>query len=174
MKPAERAGSLHFKPLHQRAFVAAAGPLANFILAIVIFTVAFMSSPSQPVEPPTISEISAGSAAKAAGLQVGDVIESIGGVAVVRFPDLQRLVSDSEGRELHLVILRDGEAIEIVQHLARPNSPTRRAADHGVSSRHRATLRTVAVSAGLYSCKRPDVVDHTARISALSRGGGWA
>src|SRR5262245_12044045 len=45
MDPAERAGSLHFKPLHQRALVAAAGPLANFLLAIVIFTVAFMISP---------------------------------------------------------------------------------------------------------------------------------
>jgi regulator of sigma E protease len=113
MDPAEREGSLHFKPLHQRAFVAAAGPLANFILAIVIFTVAFMISPQQPVEPPTISEISSGSAAEAAGVRVGDVIQSVDGVAVVRFPDLQRMVTDSEGRELRLGILRDGETIEI-------------------------------------------------------------
>src|SRR5688572_10024589 len=42
MDPAERAGSLHFKPVYQRALVAAAGPLANFILAIAIFTVAYM------------------------------------------------------------------------------------------------------------------------------------
>lgn len=113
MDPAERAGSLHFKPLHQRAFVAAAGPLANFILAIAIFTVAFMISPQQSVEPPTISEIASGSAAEAAGVRVGDVILSVDGVAVPRFADLQRLVSDSEGRELRLGILRNGDSIEI-------------------------------------------------------------
>ena len=78
MDPAERAGSLHFKPLYQRALVAAAGPLANFILAIAIFTVAFMISPTAPVEPPVIAEITPGSAAEAAGVQVGDVIESRG------------------------------------------------------------------------------------------------
>ena len=78
MDPAERAGSLHFKPLYQRALVAAAGPLANFILAIAIFTVAFMISPTQPVEPPVIAEITSGSAAEAAGVQVGDVIQMRG------------------------------------------------------------------------------------------------
>ena len=114
MDPAERAGSLHFKPVHQRAIVAAAGPLANFILAIAIFTVAFMISPSQPIEPPVIGEITSGSAADTAGFQVGDVIQSIDGVAVARFPDLQRIVSDSEGRQLRLGLLRNGEPIEIL------------------------------------------------------------
>jgi len=114
MDPAERAGSLHFKPLHQRAFVAAAGPLANFILAIVIFTLAFMISPTIPSEPPTIAEISAGSAAEAAGVQDGDVIQSVDGVAVAQFPELQRLVSDSNGRELRLRVLRNGESLEIL------------------------------------------------------------
>ncbi len=113
MDPAERAGSLHFKPLHQRAFVAASGPLANFILAIVIFTLAFMISPTIPSEPPTIAEISADSAAEAAGVQVGDVIQSVDGVAVAQFPELQRLVSDSNGRELRLRVLRNGESLEI-------------------------------------------------------------
>ena len=119
MDSAARAGSLHFKPLYQRALVAAAGPLANFILAIVIFTVAFMISPSQPIEPPVIAEITAGSAADEAGVQVGDVIETVDGVAVVRFPDLQRMVSGSEGRQLRLGILRDGQPMEI---LAAPRS----------------------------------------------------
>jgi regulator of sigma E protease len=114
MDAAERAGSLHFKPVHQRAIVAAAGPLANFILAIAIFTVAFMISPSQPIEPPVIGEITSGSAADTAGFQVGDVIQSIDGVAVARFPDLQRIVSDSEGRQLRLGLLRNGEPIEIL------------------------------------------------------------
>jgi regulator of sigma E protease len=114
MDAAERAGSLHFKPLYQRALVAAAGPLANFLLAIVIFTVAFMISPQQPVEPPVIAEITAGSAADQAGVRVGDVIQSVDGSPVVQFPDLQRIVSSSEGRELRLGIVRNGEAMEIL------------------------------------------------------------
>src|SRR5262245_4877872 len=97
MDPAERAGSLHFKPLYQRALVAAAGPLANFILAVVIFTFAFMISPVAPIEPPVIAEITTGSAAEQAGVQVGDVIQSVDGLPVVQFPDLQRIVSNSGG-----------------------------------------------------------------------------
>jgi regulator of sigma E protease len=114
MDPAERAGSLHFKPLYQRAAVAAAGPLANFILAIAIFTVAFMISPAQPIEPPVIDEITAGSPAEAAGVQVGDVIQTVDGVPVVRFPDLQRIVGESEGRQLRLGVVRSGQSLEIV------------------------------------------------------------
>ena len=114
MDPAERAGSLHFKPLYQRALVAAAGPLANFILAIAIFTVAFMISPTAPVEPPVIAEISSGSAAEAAGVQIGDVIETVDGVPVSRFLELQRLVTDSEGRQLRLGIVRNGQPMEIL------------------------------------------------------------
>jgi hypothetical protein len=71
-----REGALHCKPLYQRALVAAAGPLANFILAIAIFTGVYMLTP-QPAEPPVIAEITAGSAAEAAGLQLGDVIRHI-------------------------------------------------------------------------------------------------
>jgi regulator of sigma E protease len=114
MDPETRAGSLHFKPLHQRALVAAAGPVANFLLAIVIFTTAFMISPSQPVEPPVIAEITSGSAADQAGVQVGDVIQSVDGSAVVRFTDLQRLVTESGGRQLRLGIVRNGEPMEIL------------------------------------------------------------
>jgi regulator of sigma E protease len=114
MDPAERAGSLHFKPLYQRALVAAAGPIANFFLAIVIFTLAFMISPQQPVEPPVIAEITAGSAAEQAGVQVGDVIQSVDGTPVAQFPDLQRVVSNSSGRQLRLGIVRNGETLEIL------------------------------------------------------------
>jgi len=119
MDSIERAGSLHFKPLYQRALVAAAGPLANFILAIAIFTVVYMISPSQLVEPPVIAEIAPGSAADAADVRVGDVIQTVDGAPVAQFPDLQRIVTESGGRQLRLGILRNGEAIEV---LAAPRS----------------------------------------------------
>lgn len=114
MDATERSGSLHFKPLYQRAIVAAAGPLANFILAILIFTVAFMISPVQVVEPPVVADVQKGSAAEAVGVQVGDVIQSVDGMPVVRFGDLQKLVSDSKGRELRIAVLRNGESKEFL------------------------------------------------------------
>jgi len=112
MDPAARAGSLHFKPLYQRALVAAAGPLANFILAIVLFTIAFMNSP-QPVEPPVIASVTKGSAAEAAGIQIGDSIRFIDGKPIVRFSDLQRAVGDSGGGELLIKIDRNGQPVEL-------------------------------------------------------------
>jgi regulator of sigma E protease len=112
MNATARAGVLHFKPVHQRAAVAAAGPIANFILAIVIFTGVFMLSP-QPYEPPIVAEITTGSAAEAAGLQVGDEIRSVDGQVIRHYSDLQRIVGGSSGKEIPLSILRDGQTMEI-------------------------------------------------------------
>ena len=113
LDPQARAGALHAKPVLQRALVAAAGPIANFILAIVIFTSVYMFVP-QPVEPPVISEITSGSAAEAAGLEVGDVIRDIDGKAIVGYSDLIRVVTSSRGQELHITVERDGAARELV------------------------------------------------------------
>ena len=120
MDPAARAGSLHFKPLYQRALVAAAGPLANFLLAIAIFTVAFMfstrqvSTEQQPIEPPVVAGFTKDSTAEAAGIQIGDVIRSIDGQPINRFTDLQKMVTESGGRPLHISIERNGETREII------------------------------------------------------------
>jgi regulator of sigma E protease len=107
-----REGALHCKPLYQRALVAAAGPLANFILAIAIFTGVYMLTP-QPAEPPVIAEITAGSAAEAAGLQLGDVIRQVDGQTIRHYSDLQRIVGASGGREISIAITRDGVDREV-------------------------------------------------------------
>jgi regulator of sigma E protease len=104
--------TLHAKPLYQRALVAAAGPVANFILAITIFTCVFMFTP-QPFEPPVIAEITAGSAAETAGLQVGDVIRQVDGQTIRHYSDLQRIVGTSSGREISIAITRDGTDREL-------------------------------------------------------------
>src|SRR6185295_10085097 len=120
MDPEARAGSLHFKPLYQRAMVAAAGPVANFILAIVIFTIAMMFSTRQmtedqkPIEPPVVAAITKDSAAEAAGIRVGDVIRSIDGQPINRFTDLLNIVTGSNGRQLNIGVERNGQALEIL------------------------------------------------------------
>jgi regulator of sigma E protease len=107
-----REGVLHYKPVYQRALVAAAGPLANFILAIVIFSAVYMIAP-QPFEPPVIADITRGSAAEAAGLEVGDVILTVDGQTIRHYSDLQRIVGSSSGREIRLSILREGTEREL-------------------------------------------------------------
>ncbi len=100
--------SLHAKPVWQRALIVAAGPFANFLLAIAIFSVAFMIMGKAYIEP-KVGEVTAGSVAEKAGILPGDYIRSIDGNEVASFSELQRLVWFKAGRELHVEVERQGE-----------------------------------------------------------------
>jgi len=100
-------GMLHVKPVYQRALVAAAGPIANFLLAIAIFTGVNLTL-GKPAEPPIVESVTMGSAAEAAGLIPGDKIRSVGGEMIGVFADLQRVVGGSAGKPLSVVINRAG------------------------------------------------------------------
>jgi regulator of sigma E protease len=78
-------GNFHGKPLWQRAAVVAAGPIANFILAIFIFSAAFMTV-GAPVMEPRVDEVLPGSAAEQAGIRKGDLIVAIEGREIDSFP----------------------------------------------------------------------------------------
>jgi regulator of sigma E protease len=106
------------KPVWARAFVVAAGPLANFLLAAILFVVLF-AAVGQRVAAPVVGEVVAGMPAEAAGLAAGDRIVAIDGRAVVRFDDIQAAVRDSGGRELIFRVLRDGAAREVAVTPAR-------------------------------------------------------
>ena len=108
----KRNGTLYFKPLYQRAWVAAAGPLANFILAIVIFT-GIILTVGKPAEPPIIQTVTAGSPAEMAGMKPGDTIRSVGGEVIHAFVDLQRIVGANAGKKLHVILTRDGRELGI-------------------------------------------------------------
>lgn len=110
--PEARSFSFHEKPLWQRAAVVAAGPIANFLLAIVIFAAIF-GLVGRTMTAAKVDEIQAGSAAEAAGFQVGDVIKSIEGSRVESFSDLQRFVSINAGNELTFEVERAGESLTI-------------------------------------------------------------
>ena len=102
----DRPGEAYFeKSLAQRSLVAAAGPAANFVLAIVLFVVLFMAIGRQ--EPlAVVGEVVAGSAAEQAGLHTGDRIVAVDGHAIAYFDDLKRIVSASPGRTLSLAVHR--------------------------------------------------------------------
>src|SRR5207253_7803822 len=71
MTPEERRHSFFHQPVGRRAAIVAAGPIANFILAIVIFAGVFFSY-GKPITTARVDAVLPGSAAATAGLQSGD------------------------------------------------------------------------------------------------------
>jgi regulator of sigma E protease len=112
MTEAEKAVSFHHKRLPQRAAVVAAGPIANFLFAIVIFAVMF-ATVGQPFTPPQVAEVDPGTAAASAGIKPGDTILAIDGHHIDRFEDIQQAVAFNTGTPIRLLIKRDGHEITI-------------------------------------------------------------
>jgi len=108
----ERAVSFQEKSLGRRAAIVSAGPLANFVLAIVVWAVLF-GTVGQRVIPPNVGAVQAGSAAEEAGIKPGDVIVSIGDKEIGRFSDLQQIISISPGVPLRLGLRRDGRRLTL-------------------------------------------------------------
>lgn len=109
---AEKDHAFANKSVAARAAIVAAGPIANFLLAIVIFTAIFSIYGKQVTEA-RVDGIVASSAAERAGFQEGDLIVSIDGAAIDSFSDMQRIASISADTELKFVVDRDGEEIEL-------------------------------------------------------------
>lgn len=107
MSEAEKAGSFLHKSVGQRAAVVAAGPIANFILAIIIFSLTFMLL-GRAVSDPVVASVQVGSAAEEAGFQAGDVIRKIDGTTINSFTDVPRIVAPNPGRELEFAVDRGG------------------------------------------------------------------
>src|SRR6201990_613443 len=105
MTAEERKGSFHHKKVGPRAAIVAAGPFANFILAIVIFTCLFTFF-GKPSTSARVDKVEAGSAAAAAGFQPGDIVTAIDGKSIASFMDMQRYVSVRAGHKLTFTIKR--------------------------------------------------------------------
>ncbi len=107
MDAGEQAQSFVFQSLPKRAAIVAAGPLANFVLAIVIFAGILMIYGMQTMSA-RVDEVQAGSPAAAAGFQPGDLVRAIDGQKISDFADMQRIVADSAGETLHVTVERKG------------------------------------------------------------------
>lgn len=112
MSPAERAGAFQTKSVGQRAAVVAAGPFANFLLAIVIFSTMFALFGVTMIEP-RVGKVVPDSPAAAAGFAANDLVVSIDGSEIEDFAELQQIVSLSPGRELTFVVERDGAPVTL-------------------------------------------------------------
>lgn len=110
LSEADRTASFAAKTLRQRSAIVFAGPLANFLLAIVLLAGMFMVI-GQPFTPADISAVEPGSAAERAGIEPGDVIISINGTDIERFEQVVRIVQMAPGRPLEITVLRNGREI---------------------------------------------------------------
>ena len=102
-----RGDTLFFKPLWQRAIVVAAGPVANFILAIIIFA-SLYTLLGQRITDPVIGTVVENSAAERAGMQTGDLIVAINGDEITSFSQVRRLVTVSAGVPIDFAVERGG------------------------------------------------------------------
>jgi regulator of sigma E protease len=112
MTSAEREGVLALKPLYQRALVAAAGPLANFVLAIVLLT-GLLFYTGHVVVAPLVGEVTKASPAALAGIQTGDRVTRIDQTPVTDFEQLPEIISVSSGAPLAFGIDRAGHAMTV-------------------------------------------------------------
>jgi regulator of sigma E protease len=114
MDPAQRASVLHFKPLYQRALVVAAGPIANFILAIVILAGIFLvMGRAIEITEPVIGMVVEGSAAAEAGMIEGDNILSVDGREVTTFREFAEIIRNGNGGAISIQIERDGGVFNV-------------------------------------------------------------
>jgi regulator of sigma E protease len=108
--PEERAAwqsgrTFHEKSVGSRMIVIAAGPIANFLLAILLFFLLF-ATVGKPVADPVIGKIMPNSVASSANLHVGDRIQSVNGVATPDFAAVQREVSPNPGKNVPMIVHR--------------------------------------------------------------------
>jgi regulator of sigma E protease len=109
---AEKAVSFHYASLPRRAAIVAAGPAANYVLAVVAFALLF-ATVGQPILPSTVGDVAAGSAAEAVGLQPGDRILSIDGQPTTQFDELATLIQQSGGRPVTLTVKRADQQLSL-------------------------------------------------------------
>ena len=105
--------SFTHKHVFKRIFIVAAGPLFNFLLAIIIFFGLFQISGTYILKA-SVGQVETGSPADKGGLERGDLILSIDGHKVKSWEDMSELISNSMGKTLS-VSVRRGESTILVE-----------------------------------------------------------
>lgn len=159
MTAEERRTSLYGQSVGRRAAIVAAGPIANFILALVLFTGVFWYGGRAELLP-RIASVAPGEAAEKAGFKPGDLVRSIDGRPITSWNEMQRIVQASGDVPLTFVVERENR--EITLHA----TPVRRDLDTQFG-KHRAGLLGVTAS----SSKREDWFERTYTLPESVREG---
>jgi regulator of sigma E protease len=100
------------KPLYQRSLIVAAGPFANFLLAMVIFTFIYMFA-GKDFTPAQIQEVQSESPAYVAGIKSGDVIQSINDREVNSIMEVSTFINASSSETIDIEVLRNGSELTL-------------------------------------------------------------
>ena len=100
------------KPLYQRSLIVAAGPFANFLLAIVIFAFIYMFA-GKDFTPAQIQEVQPESPAYEAGIKAGDLIQSINNREVKSIMEVSTFINASSSESIDIQVIRDGNEITL-------------------------------------------------------------
>lgn len=122
LSPEERKVSFHHKRVGQRAAVVAAGPLTNFVYAIVVLALLFVFY-GQRVTPPEVGRVLPETPAAAAGFKPGDVIRAVDGDEVRRFEEIEEAVLLSPDREMTFSVVRGDLALEVTTTIRGVEAP---------------------------------------------------
>lgn len=104
----EKAIAFPYKRLGQRAAIVAAGPIFNFLFAIILIAGIYMTAGQSYIQP-VIDHIVEDSAAEAAGFKIDDRIVKMNGTKIYRFKDIKRQVGLNTGTPINIVFERDGQ-----------------------------------------------------------------
>jgi regulator of sigma E protease len=96
----------------RRAWIVAAGPLANLLIASLAFFAVFsFVGLNRPTT--TLAEVMAGYPAEKSGLRPGDIVLSVGGVSTSTWEDMTGAVQPKAGQSLTVVVLRGDATVSI-------------------------------------------------------------
>ena len=112
LAPTEQSVAFNSKNLAQRTAIVAAGPAANFVFAVIVLGVLFMTF-GRPFTPAVVGQVQPHSAAEEGGMRPGDVIIGIDGRPVRRFEDVQQAVRFDPGKPMTIVVGRSGAKITL-------------------------------------------------------------
>ena len=101
------------KPLYQRSLIVFGGPLANFILAILIFTLIYMFS-GKDFTPARISEVQENSPAFSSGLKVDDIITSINKNKIKSVLEVSTHINTSTKESIEVEVLRKQQELSFL------------------------------------------------------------
>lgn len=111
LSPDDEKRSFQKQTLLKKIAIVAAGPLFNFLFAIIAFAVVY--AVGVPVSTSRIGNVQEGSAAFEAGMQSGDVIIAINDREILRWSELANAVSESSGDKLRISVDRENKFLDI-------------------------------------------------------------
>lgn len=107
MAPEDRAVAFDYKSVWRRMAIVVAGPAANFVFAILIFALIFLTH-GKDIALPVIAEVTPSSAAERAGLQAGDRILSLNGSDIRTFDEIAEFIRLNLDQEITVKYERAG------------------------------------------------------------------